>query len=164
MMDELKKNVSDWNNEEEVKEYLAKILRKEVGDKSGLIYGMGHAVYTLSDPRAVLLKEKAKELAVEKGRIDEYNLYSSIEKFAPEVFSQVKGSSKDISANVDFYSGFVYSMMNIPPELYTPLFAVSRVVGWCAHQIEEQISVNRIMRPAYKGVVSSKKYIPLVER
>jgi citrate synthase len=164
MIDDIKENVSNWEDPDEIESYLIKILKKEVGDKSGLIYGMGHAVYTLSDPRAVLLKEKALELAKEKNRVSEYNLYTYIESLSPKVFFDVKGSGKDISANVDFYSGFVYSMLNIPPELYTPIFAVSRIVGWCAHRIEELVSIQRIIRPAYKSVLTRKKYLPVSER
>ncbi|MCX8132065.1 MAG: citrate/2-methylcitrate synthase [Clostridia bacterium] len=164
MMEDIKANISNWADEEEVAEYLAKILRKEAYDKSGLIYGVGHAVYTLSDPRSILLKEKAEGLAKETGKIDEFNLYTTIERLAPKIFMEVKGSGKDIAANVDFYSGFVYSMMNIPPELFTPIFAVSRIVGWCAHRIEELIGVQRIIRPAYKSVVRGKTYIPINER
>lgn len=164
MMDDIKENVSNWEDKEEIEKYLSRILKKEVGDKSGLIYGMGHAVYTLSDPRAILLKEKALVLAKETNRVSEFNLYTNIEALAPKVFFDVKGSGKDISANVDFYSGFVYSMLNIPPELYTPIFAVSRLVGWCAHRIEELVSIQRIIRPAYKSVVIGEKYVPLRER
>lgn len=164
MMDNIKENVSDWGDEEEIAEYLAKILNREVFDKSGLIYGIGHAVYTLSDPRAVLLKEKAKELAEKNDNIREFNLYNSIEKLAPEMFARIKGSDKKVCPNVDFYSGLVYSMLNIPPELYTPLFAVSRISGWCAHRIEETIGANRIIRPAYKSVSKKKDYIEIEKR
>ena len=164
MIDDIKINVSDWNDKDELERYLVRILKKEVGDKSGLIYGMGHAVYTLSDPRAILLKEKALTLAKETNREKEYNLYTNIESLSPKVFFDIKGSGKDISANVDFYSGFVYSMLNIPPELYTPIFAVSRIVGWCAHRIEELVSIQRIIRPAYKSVVTGAKYINISER
>lgn len=164
MIDDIKENVSKWEDKDEIESYLVKILHKEAGDKSGLIYGMGHAVYTLSDPRAILLKEKALELAKETNRVGEYNLYTYIENLSPKVFFDVKGSGKDISANVDFYSGFVYSMLNIPPELYTPIFAVSRIVGWCAHRIEELVSIQRIIRPAYKSVVTKMKYVPIGER
>lgn len=164
MMEDIKKNVKDWANEDEVASYLAKIIKKEAYDKSGLIYGLGHAIYTHSDPRAILLKDKAEALANEKGRGDEYSLYTTIEKLAPEVFTQVKGSSKDISANVDFYSGFVYDMLNIHPELYTPIFAISRIAGWCAHRIEEIVSGGRIIRPAYKSVSQIAQYTPLSER
>jgi citrate synthase len=164
MMDNIKENVKDWADKEEVERYLVKILKKDAYDGAGLIYGMGHAVYTLSDPRSILLKEKAEELAREKGTLGEYNLYTAIEELSPKVFAEVKGSGKEISANVDFYSGFVYGMLGIPEELYTPIFAVSRIVGWCAHRIEEQVSIQRIIRPAYKSVVPQKPYIPLDKR
>ncbi len=140
------------------------MLRKEAYDGSGLIYGLGHAVYTVSDPRAILLKQKATELAEQKDMEDELNLYFNIERLAPEVFCSEKSGSKVISANVDFYSGFVYKMLNIPPELYTPIFAVSRISGWAAHVIEEIVSGGRIMRPAYKSVAGKREYIPLGER
>ncbi len=164
MMADIKENVSNWEDEEEINAYLMKILKKEAFDKSGLIYGMGHAVYTISDPRAILLKQKAYELGKEKDRIKEFNLYSIIEKIGPKLFVEVKGLDKEICTNVDFYSGFVYSMLNIPSELYTPLFAVSRISGWCAHRIEEIVSGNRIIRPAYKSVLKGNTYIPLNER
>lgn len=164
MMEEIKANVQDWEDEKEIEEYLAKILRKEAFDRTGLIYGMGHAVYTLSDPRAVLLKQKAFELAKEKNREKEFNLYALIEKLAPEVFAKVKNDSKVICANVDLYSGFVYDMLNIPIELYVPIFAISRIVGWCAHRIEEIVSGGRIIRPAYKSVSEKKAYVPLEQR
>ena len=164
MMDEIKSNVANWESEDEVCSYLEKIVRKQAYDRTGLIYGMGHAVYTLSDPRTTLLKEKAKQLAESTGREKEFNLYDMIEKKAPEVFATVKGSDKCISANVDFYSGFVYDMLNIPPELYTPMFAISRVVGWSAHRIEELSGPQRIIRPAYKSVVLGKEYIDMKER
>lgn len=164
MMEDIKGNVKDWDDEEEVGSYLAKILRKEAYDKSGLIYGIGHAVYTLSDPRAVLLKLKAEELAKEKGMDKEYKLYTTIEKLAPSVFHDVKKASKVMCANVDFYSGFVYNMLNIPSDLYTTIFAVARVAGWCAHRIEELINGGRIIRPAYKSVVAKNGYIPMGKR
>ncbi|MCT4544243.1 MAG: citrate/2-methylcitrate synthase [Vallitalea sp.] len=164
MMDNIKANIKDWENEDEIRKYLARILNKEVNDKSGLIYGMGHAIYTLSDPRAVMLKKKANELAIEKDMMKEFKLYETIEKLAPEVFAEVKGSSKEICANVDFYSGFVYSMLQIPPELYTPIFAIARIGGWCAHRIEEYYGCNRIIRPAYKNITESRDYKKLSER
>jgi citrate synthase len=164
MMEDIKGAVKDWNDEEEVTAYLAKILRKEAFDSQGLIYGIGHAVYTLSDPRAVLLKDKAKELAGAKGRTEEYELYERIARQAPEVFAQVKNSTKVVSANVDFYSGFVYDMLDIPRELYTPIFCVARIAGWCAHRIEELISGGRIIRPAYRNVLHNKEYVPIDQR
>ena len=162
MMDIIKSEVNDWSDEKEIEEFLIKILNKEKYDKSGLIYGIGHAVYTLSDPRAELLKEKAEELAKEKGRHDEFNLYKNIEKISKKLFLERKGMK--ISANVDFYSGFVYDMLNIPRELYTPIFATARIAGWCAHRIEQLVSEPKIIRPAYKSVVIKKEYIPLKER
>jgi citrate synthase len=164
MMDDIKANVKEWSDEEEVKNYLRKLVRKEAYDRSGLIYGLGHAVYTLSDPRAVLLKQKAEELCKEKGAEEEFRLYANIEKLGPEVFNEEKNSKKIISANVDFYSGFVYSMLGIPRELYTPLFAIARISGWVAHRIEELVSGGRIMRPAYKNVITKQEYIPLNKR
>jgi citrate (Si)-synthase len=164
MMDEIKKRVKDWSSEKEVAAYLHKIIQKKAGDGSGLVYGMGHAVYTVSDPRAVLLSKKAEELAREKGCMDEYGLYRLIEKLAPKILEEEKGGDKQICANVDFYSGFVYSMLNIPRELFTPIFAVSRIAGWSAHRIEEVVSGGRIYRPAYQNVMSERSYIPMARR
>jgi len=165
MMDNIKVNVKNWTNDDEVAEYLRKIMRKEAHDRSGKIYGFGHAVYTVSDPRAILLKEKARLLSKEKDRVPEMDLYESIERIGPEIFYEFKGTrDKLISPNVDFYSGFVYDCLKIPKELYTPLFAISRIAGWCAHRLEEIISGRRIIRPAYKAVEPNKSYIPLGER
>jgi len=165
MMDGIKKDVSDWTNRDEVYECLAKIVRKETNDRSGLIYGMGHAVYTLSDPRAVILKSNAKKLAERLGFMEEFQLYDLIEELAPKVFEDVKGKKKIMCANVDFYSGFVYKMLKIPPEIYTPLFAISRTAGWCAHRIEEIISGGKIIRPAYKSLCrNSREYVCIDER
>jgi citrate synthase len=164
MMEDIKKKIKRWDNVGEVADYLADILRGEAYDHSGLIYGQGHAVYTKSDPRAVLLRDKAALLAEEKQLTDEFNLYRLIERLSPEVFKRVKGSDKEICANVDFYSGFVYKMLGIPPELFTPIFAVSRVAGWCAHRVEEIISGGRIIRPAYKCVQNRINYTPLGDR
>lgn len=167
MMKDIKKNVKDWTDKKEISDYLLKILRGEAGDGSGKIYGIGHAIYTLSDPRAVLLKEKARELAEEKGKMDEFQLYENIEELAPEVFATYKGSSnvKVISPNVDFYSGFVYKCIDIPKELFTPIFAVSRIAGWCAHRLEEvTFGSKRIIRPAYKNVYGRADYENLSER
>ena len=164
MMDNIKENVKDWADEEEVSAYIEKILRKEAFDGSGLIYGMGHAVYTLSDPRAILLKQKAIELAKEKGMDDEFNLYASIERLTPSVFAKVRGEEKEMCANVDMYSGFVYNMLNIPPELHTPIFAISRIAGWCAHRVEELISGGKIIRPAYKNISDKREYIQMDKR
>lgn len=164
MMDEIKANVKDWSNEKEVREYLYKIAKKEAFDHSGKIYGMGHAVYTISDPRALLLREKAKKLAEEKNCLEEFNLYRMIEEIAPEIIMEVHHSDKRICANVDLYSGFVYTMLNIPRELYTPIFAISRIAGWSAHRIEELVAGGRIYRPAYKNVCEERKYIPIDKR
>ncbi|MCK4515767.1 MAG: citrate/2-methylcitrate synthase, partial [Spirochaetaceae bacterium] len=164
MMADIKKNVGDWTDEGEVQRYVEEIIGKEVHDRSGLVYGMGHAVYTLSDPRAVLLKEKAGELAAEKGSEEEFGLYETVEKVTPQAFSAVRGYERVIAPNVDFFSGFVYSMLNIAPELYTPIFAMSRVAGWCAHRLEEVVSGSRIIRPAYKCVVPRSPYTSLGDR
>ncbi len=164
MMDEIKANVSDWSDEVELRDYLMKIARKEAFDHTGLIYGMGHAIYTICDPRAILLNELAAKLAKEKGCMKEFKLYKLIEKIAPEVLYDVHGREKQICANVDFFSGFVYTMLDIPRELYTPLFAISRIAGWSAHRVEEIIAGGRIYRPAYKNVNKERAYIPLDAR
>jgi citrate synthase len=166
MMKNIKTNIKDWTDKKEVSTYLLKLLNKEAFDHTGKIYGIGHAIYTLSDPRAVLLKEKARELAEEKGRMDEFNLYALIEELAPEVFYQFKGeNAKVVCANVDFYSGFVYECIKIPKEIYTPIFAVARIAGWAAHRIEEvTFSSRRIIRPAYKCVIDRSTYLPLESR
>jgi citrate synthase len=161
MMDEIKENVRDWASEREVGGYLRKILRKEAGDGTGLVYGMGHAVYTVSDPRAVLLRDKAESLAHIRGRADEFNLYKLIEKISPQIIGEEIGTEKRICCNVDFYSGFVYSLMDIPRDLFTPIFAVSRIAGWSAHRIEEIVAGRRIYRPAFKNVGEEREYIPL---
>ena len=166
MMDNIMKNVSDWTNDNEIYDYLEKIVRKKANDRSGLIYGMGHAVYTLSDPRTALLKEKAEKLSKQKNLSEEFELYTRIEKLAPKVFADVKGDSKELCANVDFYSGFVYKILNIPSEMYTPIFAIARSAGWCAHRLEEVLCGGRIIRPAYKSLSkkNAKKYFPIEER
>ena len=167
MMEDIKKNVKNWKNEAEVENYLLKILKKEANDRTGIIYGIGHAVYTISDPRAILLKEKARELAIESGKSDEFELYALVERLTPEVFRKFKGeqTAKVVCINVDFYSGFVYSCIGIPKELYTPLFAMARISGWCAHRMEElTFSAKRIIRPAFKNVYGRRSYIPLDQR
>ncbi len=164
MMENIKENVNDWTDEDEVARYLRKILRREAFDRSGLIYGLGHAVYTLSDPRALLLKKKAGELAESKKLDKEFALYNVIEKVSPRVFREEKQNQKNIAPNVDFFSGFVYKMLNIPEELHTPIFAVARIAGWCAHRIEEIVSGGRIIRPAYKNVLGQRPYVPLSKR
>jgi len=163
MMQDILTNVKEVSNESALKEYIRKIFRKEAFDRTGLIYGMGHAVYSLSDPRAILLKAKAKELAKEKGREEEFSLYEEVERLGKIVFEEEKGS-KVICANIDFYSGFVYDMLGIHPDLHTPIFAMARIAGWASHLIEEIVSGGRIMRPAYKYVLPPQKYVPLNER
>ncbi|MBR6524279.1 MAG: citrate synthase [Clostridia bacterium] len=164
MMDEIKTNVKDWTSEGELADYLRKIVRKQAGNGSGLIYGMGHAVYTLSDPRAAVLKQKAQEMAAKKGLMDEFNLYALLEEVSPEILCEKMGVKKAICANIDLYSGFVYQMLDIPPELYTPLFAVSRIVGWCSHRIEEVLTNGKIIRPAFKSVCERKEYVLMDDR
>jgi citrate synthase len=164
MMEDIKKNVEKWEDENEVADYLMSILKGEAYDGSGLIYGQGHAVYTITDPRALLLRDKAALLAEERDLISEFNLYQLIEKLTPEVFKKYKSSAKAICTNVDFYSGFVYKMLKIPQDLFTPLFAISRVSGWCAHRMEEIISGGRIIRPAYKCVQARMPYSGINER
>lgn len=166
MMQDIQANVAHWENEGEVRDYLAKIILGQAGDRSGLVYGMGHAIYTMSDPRAVLLHQKAVDLVKLKGDgfARELALYDLIARLTPEVFADIKKNNKIIAPNVDFYSGLVYKMLGIPPELYTPIFAVSRIAGWCAHRIEELAGESRIIRPAYKNVLGKQNYVPLSER
>ncbi len=164
MFDDIKANVKDWSDEEEIKAYLAKLLHKEAFDKSGLIYGMGHAVYSISDPRAEIFKKFVKKLSDEKGLNEEYKLYSLVEKLAPEVIAKERKIYKGVSANVDFYSGFVYHMLDLPKELYTPLFAIARIAGWSAHRIEELVGRGKIMRPAYMNICDRKGYKFISER
>ncbi len=164
MMRDIRKHVEDWTDEEAVKDYLQKILNKEAFDKKGLIYGMGHAVYSLSDPRAQVFKGFVKELAAAKGREKDFALYSMIERLAPEVIASKARIYKGVSANVDFYSGFVYSMLEIPLEMYTPIFAIARIVGWSAHRIEELLNMDKIIRPAYKSVMQEQEYIDITDR
>jgi len=165
MMADIKENVKDWTDEAEVAQYIAKIIRKEAYDHSGLVYGMGHAVYTYSDPRCILLKERATRLAEIKPEFKaELELYKLIEKLTPEVFARVKGREKVMCANVDLYSGMVYKMLGISADMYTPLFAISRIVGWCAHRLEETRGSSKIIRPAYKSLIKSKEYISIDER
>ncbi|MCI8431624.1 MAG: citrate/2-methylcitrate synthase [Lachnospiraceae bacterium] len=164
MMRDLKKNVADGRDEEEVRAYLKKILNREAFDRKGLIYGMGHAVYSLSDPRAQVFKGFVRKLAEAKGREKDFALYSMIERMAPEVISEKARIYKGVSANVDFYSGFVYSMLEIPLEMYTPIFAIARIVGWSAHRIEELINMDKIIRPAYKSVMTERKYVEIADR
>lgn len=164
MIENIKDNIGAYPSNEELKEYLKKMLKKEVFDNSGLIYGMGHAIYTESDPRAVLLKEKARELSVQKGTEKDFALYENIEKLTKEIFKEQKGEEAIIAANVDLYSGFVYRMLDIPTEIFTPLFAIARMGGWCAHRIEQILSDVKIIRPAYRSVAEKVEYIPLEKR
>lgn len=164
MQKEIKENVKNWENDDEVAAYLAKIVNKQAYDKTGLVYGMGHAVYTLSDPRAVICKRFATMLAEGTEYEAELNLLKSIERLTPEVIKQEKGTDKPMCANVDMYSGFVYSMIGIPSDLITPIFACARMAGWAAHRFEEMVSGKRIIRPAYKTAVKEQKYIPIEER
>ena len=164
MMEDIIAHVPDPTKPEQVKDYLVKILNKEAGDGSGLIYGMGHAVYTKSDPRAVILKSNARKLAYEAGFEKEFKTLENVEKLTPEVFAEVKGDDKVMCANVDLYSGLVYKVLKIPEDLFTPLFATARIAGWCAHRLEELISGGRIMRPAYKSVSNSRTYIAPADR
>lgn len=164
MMRDIEANVSSWEDEEEVRAYLQKILNKEAFDKRGLIYGMGHAVYSLSDPRAQVFKGFVQQLASAKGRDKDFVLYSMIERLAPELIASKSRIYKGVSANVDFYSGFVYSMLEIPLELYTPIFAIARIVGWSAHRMEELLNMDKIIRPAYKSVMEKREYVSMEER
>ncbi|MCC8159753.1 MAG: citrate/2-methylcitrate synthase [Oscillospiraceae bacterium] len=164
MFEDMKKNIKNWNDDKEVEQYLSDLLNKKAFDKAGLIYGMGHAVYSLSDPRANMFKAFVESLSKEKGREDEFNLYSKVEKLAPQVIASKRKMYKGVSTNVDFYSGFVYSMLDLPMELYTPMFAIARISGWSAHRIEELVNPGKIIRPAYKSVAEHKMYVPLDER
>ncbi len=164
MLENIKENVKNWEDKGEVADYLKKIINKDANDKSGLIYGMGHAVYTLSDPRAKILKTRAMNLAKGTEIEREFSLLNTVEELTPEIFAEHKGDKKVICANVDMYSGLVYKMLNIPVELYTPLFAISRMAGWSAHRIEEMLTGNRIIRPAYKAVAKQREYVPLLNR
>ena len=164
MFNDLKENVKDWENEDEISEYLQKLLDKQAFDKSGLIYGMGHAVYSESDPRAVILKKYAKKLSEEKGLEEEFALYDRVERIASELIGIQRRTFKAVSANVDFYSGFVYTMLKLPIEIFTPVFAISRISGWSAHRIEELVNNGKIIRPAYKFVGTHKEYTPIEKR
>ena len=164
MFEDLKRNVSDAHDDEQVADYLDKLLRREVFDRKGLIYGLGHAVYSISDPRAQVFKSFVGQLAKEKGRDEDFALYSTVARLAPKVIAKERQIYKGVSANVDFYSGFVYSMLGLPPELYTPVFAMARIVGWSAHRLEELINTDKIIRPAYRCVQPEIGYTPLGER
>ena len=164
MMDDIRAHVNDYADEEEIAAYLSKILNKEALDKKGLIYGMGHAVYSISDPRERVFKGFVEQLAKEKGRGDDMLLYNNVEKIAPILIAEQRKIFKGVSPNIDFYSGFVYDMLNIPRELYTPLFAIARIVGWSTHRLEELITTDKIIRPAYKSLMEPKDYIAREER
>jgi citrate synthase len=164
MFEDMKRQVEDWKDEDEIKGYLGRLLRGEAFDRSGLVYGMGHAVYSLSDPRAKIFRRFVEELSEEKGMREEYELYSLVERLAPEVIAEKRRIYKGVSANIDFYSGFVYRMLGLPMELYTPIFAVSRIAGWSAHRIEELVGSGKIIRPAYRSVAPRREYIPMGER
>ncbi len=164
MFEDMKKNVKDWTDEQEIETYLTALLNRQAFDKSGLIYGMGHAVYSISDPRASTFRRFVKRLAEEKGMQKEFALYNLVEELAPKVIAKERHIYKGVSANIDFYSGLVYSMLGIPLEMYTPLFAIGRIAGWSAHRIEELVNAGKIIRPTYKAVGKHKKYIPLSER
>ena len=164
MFEDMKKEVNDWGDDEEIERYLTRLLTKDAFDRSGLIYGVGHAVYSISDPRAVILKDYGARLAQEKGLEDEFKLYSAVERLAPEVISRSNKMYKGVSANVDFFSGFVYRMLNIPLEMFTPIFAIARITGWSAHRIEEILNAGKIIRPAYKSVAARQEYVELAGR
>lgn len=164
MFDDMKANLTDWEDEDAIKDYLQKLLHGEAFDKSGLIYGMGHAVYSLSDPRAEVFKKFVENLAKEKNRVREYKLYSKVEQIAANLICKERKIYKGVSANIDFYSGFVYSMLDLPVELYTPIFAIARMSGWSAHRIEELINTGKIIRPAYRDVAKTTEYVPIDER
>ncbi len=164
MFDDMKACVKDWDDEDEIAAYLRALLHKEAFDKAGLIYGMGHAVYSLSDPRARIFSRFVKKLSDEKGMQKEYRLYSAVERMAPQIIAEERRMYKGVSANIDFYSGFVYRMLGLPPELYTPLFAIARISGWSAHRIEELINAGKIIRPAYKNVCDRRPYTPFDQR
>jgi citrate synthase len=164
MFRDMMAKLPDWNDEKAITEHLEKLLTKQAFDKSGLIYGMGHAVYSLSDPRALIFRHYVEELAKDKGREAEYNLYSKVEVLAPQIIGEKRKIYKGVSANVDFYSGFVYSMLDLPEELFTPLFAVARIAGWSAHRLEELVNNGKIVRPGYESVTKRQDYIPVKDR
>lgn len=164
MFENIKKEIKNWDDDQEIEGYLTRLLNKEAFDRSGLIYGVGHAVYSVSDPRTLILREYAEKLAKEKGVEDEFHLHEKVENLAPEVIGKTRKIYKGVSANVDFYSGFVYKMMGIPLELFTPLFAIARIAGWSAHRIEEMSNGGKIIRPAYKSVASRRDYVRINDR
>ena len=164
MMDDIRAHVADPLDEEAMADYLGRIVDRQAFDQKGLIYGMGHAVYSLSDPRAVVFKSFVHQLADAKGRSRDFEYYNTIERLAPQVIAEKRHIYKGVSTNVDFYSGFVYDMLGIPVELYTPIFAVARIVGWSAHRMEELVNVDKIIRPAYQSIMQTREYVPLEER
>ena len=164
MFADIKEHVYDWENEEELRSYLTRIINGDAFDGDGLIYGMGHAIYTVSDPRAVILKEYARKLSEEKGLVKEFQLYESVERIASDTLTNRKRLSKPICCNVDFYSGFVYSMLGIPEQLFTPIFAIARISGWCAHRMEELINGGKLIRPAYKYIGHHQEYKKIEDR
>ena len=164
MFEDMKRNVKDWTDEEEVSAYLYKLLHKEAFDHAGLIYGVGHAIYSKSDPRSIILKNHVEALSHEKGLDEEFALYSMVERLAPEIIASERKMYKGVSINVDFYSGFVYNMLNLPAELFTPMFAIARIVGWSAHRMEELANNGKIIRPAYKPIMEDKIYVPVSDR
>jgi citrate synthase len=164
MFEDIKANISDWTDEASVADYLGRLLDKQAFDRSGLIYGMGHAVYSISDPRAKMLKTFVESLSKEKNRMEEFKLYSLVERLAPEIIAKKRRIYKGVSANVDFYSGFVYNMLDLPLQLFTPLFAIARIAGWAAHRMEEIANAGKIIRPAYKSVSEPQEYVPLEKR
>ena len=164
MFKDIKAHIKDWEDEDEIRKYIIKILNKEAFDGAGLVYGMGHAVYTLSDPREVILKDCAKQLSIEKGMEKEFKLYETVERIASEQIAIKRRLFKPVCANVDFYSGYVYTMLEIPEELFTPIFAIARMSGWCAHRLEELVNNGKIIRPAYKFVGVHKDYTGLKDR
>ncbi len=164
MFADMKQTVRDWNDDEEIDRYLTALLNKEAFDRAGLIYGMGHAVYSISDPRARIFRQFVERLSSEKGLHDEFALYAKVEQLAPKVIGRMRSIYKGVSANVDFYSGFAYGLLGLPIELYTPIFAIARIAGWSAHRIEELVGAGKIIRPAYKSISQERPYIPLGER
>ncbi len=164
MFDDMKQHLTDWEDERQIEDYLHKLINREAFDRSGLVYGIGHAVYSISDPRTLILRKHMKNLALEKGLGEEMNLYMTVERLAPEIISSTRKMYKGVSANVDFYSGFLYRLLGIPMELYTPLFGISRIAGWSAHRIEELANAGKIIRPAYKSVADENTYVPLADR
>ncbi|MDI3536729.1 MAG: citrate synthase [Eubacteriaceae bacterium] len=164
MFEDMKKSISDWSDESKVRQYLVDLLNKKAFDNAGLIYGIGHAIYSVSDPRANVFKGFVQKLSEEKGKTEEFELYSMVERLAPEAIAETRKIYKGVSANVDFYSGFVYNMLGLPPQLFTPIFAIARISGWSAHRLEELINAGKIIRPAYKNVCERNPYIPINER